>query len=74
MAQKTKMGFTDMSEGRLFWRFDGPNAPTSHEKGSTQPIPKDEAQKSKPRPILLFVHAAVADHTLWDEQVRYFNS
>lgn len=26
-----------------------------------------------PRPTLLFIHAGVSDHTLWDEQVSYFS-
>lgn len=27
-----------------------------------------------PRPTLLFIHAGVSDHTLWDEQVSYFSA
>ncbi len=50
--------------GKLFWRFDGPVNPEHgqpHALGST-------------RPTLLFIHAAVSDHTLWDDQVAFCTS
>jgi len=31
------------------------------------------AQSLRQRPTLLFIHAGVADHTMWDDQVNYFN-
>jgi 3-oxoadipate enol-lactonase len=30
--------------------------------------------RSSPRPTLLFIHAGVADHTLWSEQIEYFSA
>ncbi|KAL2048853.1 hypothetical protein ABVK25_010911 [Lepraria finkii] len=52
----SKPDFLDVAEGRIFWRFD---APVKVESESTS------------RPTLLFIHACVADHTLWDDQVAY---
>ena len=50
--------FLDIAEGRIFWRFD---APVDDKVGS----------EKLARPTLLFIHACVADHTLWDDQVAY---
>jgi pimeloyl-ACP methyl ester carboxylesterase len=52
----SKIEFLDVTEGCMFWRFDGPLKAES---------------ESTSRPVLLFIHACVADHTLWDDQVTY---
>ncbi|MCJ1250601.1 hypothetical protein MMC30_007829 [Trapelia coarctata] len=48
--------FLQVDEGSLLWLLDCPNV--------TGP-------RASERPTLLFIHAAVADHTLWDCQVEY---
>ena len=55
-------GFLDLPEGKVFWALDSPT------KSSASPT----ASPNSTRPLLLFVHAGVADHTLWDGQVAYF--
>ena len=47
----------ELPEGVVFWTLD-------------KAIPTSDA--GKPRPTLLFLHAGVADHTQWDDQVVYF--
>ena len=74
MVQTRKTGFAEVLGGRLFWRYDGPIASSVYGKGSTKPLPKDDEPKAKPRPILLFIHAAITDHTLWDTQIDHFNN
>lgn len=58
---QTIKDFHGVAEGRILWRSDSPIV----RKHSV----KDE---SILKPTLLFIHACVADHTLWDEQVAYF--
>ena len=67
------MHCVQVPEGRLAWKWDTPT-PKVYAKGTAQPVPKDDAPQPSPRPTLLFIHAAITDHTLWDEQVRYFTS
>lgn len=52
-------GFIGISEGWIFWKYT-----------PAVTVPTDDCT----RPVLLFIHAGVADHTLWDEQVSYFTS
>ncbi|KAM0804661.1 Alpha/Beta hydrolase protein [Usnea florida] len=53
-------GFIQVDEGQLFWKYD---APMDY---------KNSAQSDlRTRPVLLFIHAGVSDHTLWDEQTTY---
>ncbi|MDI1491749.1 MAG: hypothetical protein OHK93_002959 [Ramalina farinacea] len=66
--------FVEVSEGSLFWKVTGPIQPT-YGKGCAQPMPKEgAAPKTKTRPTLLFIHAAITDHTLWKDQAHYFNT
>nr|AUW30996.1 putative alpha/beta hydrolase [Cladonia uncialis subsp. uncialis] len=60
---QTVKDFHEVTEGRIFWRSDSPII----RKHSV----KDE---SILKPTLLFIHACVADHTLWDDQVAYFTN
>jgi len=53
-------GYLQVEGGVLYWVRNSPSA--------------DEAAGKPPRCTLLFIHAAIADHTLWDRQVRYFNT
>ena len=46
-----------LPEGVIFYQFHTPRSTTS---------------PALARPTLLFIHAAIADHTLWDDQVSYF--
>ena len=68
-----KLNYLQIPEGRLAWRWDPPT-PHTYGKGTAQPVPKDDAPKPRQRPTLLFIHAGVTDHTVWDKQVRYFTS
>lgn len=52
----TLEGFLQVNEGSLFWLLDYPSV---------------TGRRASERPTLLFIHAAVADHTLWDGQVEY---
>lgn len=52
-------GFVDTQEGPLFW-------------GLCLPVLNES--RAPPRPTLLFIHAGVADRTLWDNQVQYFST
>ncbi|MCJ1390711.1 hypothetical protein MMC18_009448 [Xylographa bjoerkii] len=52
-------GYLEVEEGELFWELR-----TASLVGS----------RATARPILLFIHAGVADRTLWDYQVDYFTS
>ena len=47
------------ANGYIYWEYDEP---------------KDLGGQQGLRPTLLFIHAGVADHTLWDEQVSYFTA
>ena len=55
-------GHLDIPEGKIFWALDSPT------KSSASPA----TSPNSTRPLLLFVHAGVADHTLWDRQIAYF--
>ena len=55
-------GYLDVPEGKIFWVVDSPT--TSSTSLATSP--------KSTRPLLLFVHAGVADHTLWNKQVAYY--
>lgn len=59
-AEVPKTGFVEVDEGRLFWKYDSPSYDNDGAKNAL-----------RPRPVLLFIHAGVSDHTLWDEQVVY---
>ena len=49
-------GILETEEGSLFWQLNTPKtSQASHTK----------------RPLILLIHAAVADHTLWNEQVKF---
>ncbi|MCJ1411641.1 hypothetical protein MMC19_005732 [Ptychographa xylographoides] len=50
-------GYLAVDEGDLYWVLDDAD-------------PADV--RTGPLPTLLFIHAGVADHTLWDEQARFF--
>lgn len=52
-----------IAEGVIFWTLD---SPTSDESNSQS--------KNITGPTLFFIHAGVADHTLWDDQVKYCTS
>ncbi|MCJ1378585.1 hypothetical protein MMC17_001684 [Xylographa soralifera] len=52
-------GYLEIAEGALFWELY--TAPSVGFRASA-------------RPTLLFLHAGVADRTLWDSQVAYFSS
>ena len=52
-------GLLKVDEGSIYWILDSPDT--------------SEPQRNH-RPILLFIHAGVADHSLWDDQVRHFTS
>ncbi|MCJ1237505.1 hypothetical protein MMC14_005491 [Varicellaria rhodocarpa] len=56
----SRSGHLQLPEGKLYWVADDVK-PSTFSSGET-------------RPKLLFVHAGVADHTLWDEQARFFSS
>lgn len=54
----------EIPEGKVFWRFDSPTygegeASTEAESGA------------RDRPTLLFIHAGVSNHTLWDETIDF---
>ena len=48
----------EIEGGELYWRFDRPVMAWSYGPESA-------------RPTLLFIHAGVSDHSLWDEQVTF---
>ncbi|MCJ1436499.1 hypothetical protein MMC27_005878 [Xylographa pallens] len=52
-------GYLEIEEGQLFW-----------ELYTALPV----GSRPSARPTLLFIHAGVADRTLWDYQVTYFSS
>ena len=52
-------GYLEIEEGELFFELSTPLLPRS---------------RASTRPTLLFIHAGVADRTLWDYQVAYFSS
>ena len=45
--------------GNIYWAYDEP---------------KNLQGSGELRPTLLFIHAGVSDHALWDEQVSYFTA
>lgn len=55
----SRQGYFQFEHGDIFWVF---NAPID--------LRGDQVL----RPTLLCIHAGVADHTLWDEQVSYFTT
>ena len=56
--------YLQIPEGRIFWVLHHP---------AKLPL-SSAASPDYKRPLLLFVHAGVADHTLWDGQVAYFTA
>lgn len=56
MSNKTSEGLVQLKEGSLYFKF------TEAE---------DEVEDLESRPVLLFIHAGVTDHTLWDAQVDH---
>ncbi|MCJ1472402.1 hypothetical protein MMC13_001050 [Lambiella insularis] len=52
-------GFVETQEGQLFWDLH---------------LPLSASAQGPARPTLLFIHAAVADRTLWDAQAQYFST
>ena len=52
-------GVLDVEEGQLFWEL--------------RPASRVDA-RALTRPSLLFIHAGVADQTLWDHQVEHFSA
>ena len=56
--------YFQVPEGKVFWVMDFPTMSPSSSPASIDPK----------RPLLLFIHAGVADHTLWDGQVAYFTA
>ena len=53
----SQYGYLQTPEGRVYWSYEEP---------------KEVCGQKFRRPTLLFIHAGVADHRLWDEQVVYF--
>ena len=53
----SRHGHLQLPEGTIYWVIDHEPTPSS---------------STTPRPKLLFIHAGVADHTLWDEQAEFF--
>ena len=51
--------YIEIERGKLYWRFDSP-------------VITESQDYNLARPILLFIHAGVSDHTLWDEQVAFY--
>ncbi|MCJ1230029.1 hypothetical protein MMC12_006700 [Toensbergia leucococca] len=51
--------YFEIPEGKLYWTYDSPSLAIESERC---------------RPTLLFIHAGVADLTLWDEQVSFFTA
>ena len=59
----TDSHFLDIAEGQIFWTLDRP----TFDEGDPQ-------REHRSLPTLLFIHAAVADYTLWDDQVAFCTS
>ena len=55
----SRCGHLQLPEGSIYWVADDSN---------------HAASPPTIRPKLLFIHAGVADHTLWDEQAQFFTS
>ena len=67
-ASKSSMsqtGHLSVPEGQIFWSLS-----VASPASGGQRSPADTHSK----PLLLFIHAAVADHTLWGEQVAHLTS
>ena len=52
-------GLLTVDEGSIYWILDSPDVSEPHHIH---------------RPILLFIHACVADSGLWDDQARHFTA
>lgn len=70
-SHRSQDGTMEIEQGELYWKYETSSALVRHNILTDECL-SDARKVRTGRPSLLFIHAGVTDHTLWDAQVAHF--